>query len=340
MRIGVIGVNHRLAGIKIREQLARGCQDLFLGPFLSLQGVCGVLLSTCNRTEVYFSSPDILTAHESIMEALRVKMELCLEGRLYSYFLEDCFLHLSRVVTGLDSAILGETEIQGQVKQAYQKASEAGSLPTVLHFLFQKSLKIGKKIRSELALDQPRLHLEHEVARARKEFVAQMGEGRGLVVGASDINRRVLRYLRDQGVGGLHLCNRSESSGREMANEIGIPFVPWSHLQDWMDYSWVMYGTKSPEHLLVPGQLPDRLSGSRLIIDLCVPRNVDPEVREHPDVELINIDELNMRLSMRRSHLQDLAITAEQLVSEKVQHNVEIFREKEKARQRWALLEA
>src|SRR5262249_51645888 len=124
MRIGVVGINHKLADLKLRETLAKACQRRF-GPGQSTHGShTFILLSTCNRTEVYFSSEDLAQSHSYFLSILNQEVDEDFDQKLYSYFGKDCFLHLSRVTSGLDSAIVAETEIQGQVKSAYENANE------------------------------------------------------------------------------------------------------------------------------------------------------------------------------------------------------------------------
>ncbi len=136
MRVGLIGINHKLADLKLRELLAYACQKRFGPVFSTHENHSFVLLSTCNRTEVYFSSEDLTNTHNYLLSILRQEVKYEFEQKLYSFFGYDCFFHLSRVTAGLDSAIVAETEIQGQVKTAYDNAQEFSQLPSDLHFLF------------------------------------------------------------------------------------------------------------------------------------------------------------------------------------------------------------
>lgn len=138
LRIGVIGLNHKTAHLALRETFARAA--------LRLQNEMGlffphatIVLSTCNRTEIYFSSPDLSECHSELLSFLRSEhLDEPFEHRLYSYFGIDCLSHLCLVASGLDSAIVAETEIQRQVKMSYLRSSERAQLPSSLHFLFKK----------------------------------------------------------------------------------------------------------------------------------------------------------------------------------------------------------
>lgn len=163
MRVGVIGINHKLANVQLRERLAKVCQRRFVAGSCIHSDHTFVLLTTCNRTEVYFASEDLTATHSYLLQILRDDIEDEFDQKVYSYFGYDCFLHSSRVTAGLDSAIIAETEIQGQVKEAYESASEHISLPSELHYLFQKALRIGKKVRVEVPMGRGMPDMEHAI---------------------------------------------------------------------------------------------------------------------------------------------------------------------------------
>ena len=153
LRVGVIGINFKTADLSLREAIARGAETLSGEKALFFSHPT-ILLSTCNRTEIYFSADDLAEAHSDLLALLRTVIPEPFEPRLYSYFGIDCFAHLCRVAAGLDSAILAETEIQRQVKAAYLRSSNLVSLPGSIHYMFQKALKVGKAVRRELELER------------------------------------------------------------------------------------------------------------------------------------------------------------------------------------------
>src|SRR5689334_5882365 len=137
MQIGLLGINHKLATIPLRESIAKA----FLKRFSMGRTVAqSVLLLTCNRAEIYFSGEDLASLHQDLLQTLREEVDEEFEQKCYSFFGRDSFLHLAHVTSGLDSAVLYETEIQGQVKCAYETAKMSSSLSKELHFLFQKCL--------------------------------------------------------------------------------------------------------------------------------------------------------------------------------------------------------
>ncbi len=141
MRIGVVGINHRLAGLELRDSLARICQKKFGSDRITHSNHSFILLSTCNRTEVYFCSDNLPESHSYLINALRGDVSEDFDQKLYSFFGSDCFLHLCRVTAGLDSAIVAETEIQGQVKTAYEKAAQKFLFQVIFIFYSKKHCK-------------------------------------------------------------------------------------------------------------------------------------------------------------------------------------------------------
>jgi len=390
MRVGIIGINHKLANLELRELLAKTCQRRF-NPENSTHGSHSlVLLSTCNRTEVYFSSEDLASTHCYLLNILRQNVGDDFDQKLYSYFGQDCLLHLCRVTAGLDSAIIAETEIQGQVKIAYELAKGCHSLPFEMHYLFQKALAIAKKARSFLPLKPGLPDIEHAILQTGQHFFKEMPIINILFVGASEINEKIIAYFKpnllpmngsdsnsfpleackNKGgilenippsfsepkvrtsrekiisnptafIGGklgfknkhLHqisLCNRTFEKGKLIANKHGLQVLPWDQLNSWHTYDWIIFGTKASTCLVSSHALPPNLSTPKLIIDLSVPRNADPLLSRHPAITLLNIDQLNRGLQIRKNRLLASLSHAEDFVSQTISQQFKLFQEKER----------
>lgn len=311
MRIGVVGINHKLAHLKLREQLAKACQKRF-GAAQSLHPDHHfVVLSTCNRTEVYFSSEDLPATHSYLLSILRLDVEEEFDHKLYSYFGVDCFCHLAKVSSGLDSAIIAETEIQGQVKKAYEMVLEYRSLPKELHFLFQKSLGIAKKIRTDFQLGRGMPNLEHAILQTGKHFFSDPVNAQVLFVGASEINLKILSFLKSKNLSRITLCNRSEKQAQKIADSQNINLMEWDKLKQWHAYDWIIFGTKSPEYLITRNDIASHSIDQKLVMDLCVPRNVDPLLGQDSRVTLLNIDQINRLLKIRHRGLIQMVAEVE-----------------------------
>lgn len=328
MRVGVIGINYKLADLKLRDLLAKSTQKRF-GPQSLLASNQCVLLSTCNRTEIYFSADDLATMHTTLLGILRYDVPVEFEHRLYSYFGIDCFSHLTRVTSGLDSAILAETEIQGQVKAAYEMTCEYHLLSKELHFLFQKSLGIAKKIRTELDLGRGMPTLEHAVHQLGKLHFPSQDELQVLLIGASDINQKILKFLKAKKLTSLTLCNRSDDYAQGLAVDFNIQHLPWTKLTHWHHYDWIICGTKSPDYLITSRNCNHLCLADKLIMDLSVPRNVEPKLGDHTNLTLLNIDQINKYLKNRRHGLHASVQEAEQRVSQATRQHAQRYQAKE-----------
>ena len=329
MHLGILGVNHKMADLYLRDHLAKLCQHHFGPNCFAHETEAFVLLSTCNRTEVFFTSENLADTHSYLLNVLRNETEALdkdFDQKLYSYFGFDCFLHLARVTAGLDSAILGETEIQGQVKQAYEAVTTSRTLPSELHFLFQKSLKIGKQIRSELSLERGTPHIEQAILQAGHQFFEDPREAKILLVGASDINKKVLHYLQGKQFTDISVVNRTQRKAEEIAQEHSIDVIEWCCLaDDWNRYDWILFATKSPDFLELKGEA----YGRKLMIDLGVPRNIDPMMGKMEGVSLQNIDEINQRVDVKRERISQLLGEAEKLASESTLKQIKLFHKRQ-----------
>ncbi len=327
MQVGVIGINYKVAELSWRENLARACDwrfsaDCLSQESLSEEGHHFILLSTCNRTEIYFYSEDLTKTHSYLLNSLRTSLSPEYDQRFYSFFGYDCFLHLCRVTAGLDSAVLAETEIQGQVKTAYEKGKAQCTLPYDLHYLFQKSLKVGKEVRSAFTFKKPMPGIEDVVFQTGLAFFNSCRDIKILCIGASSINLKILSFLKAKEYPSLAICNRTTTIADQIAEKQGIKALHWEKSLEWQSFDWLIFGTKASHYLLKQEQLANNRQ-TKLIIDLGVPRNVDPLVGK--TLHLMNIDQLNQTFGQRSSSLDEMISQAEFLVQQATAHLLQLF---------------
>jgi glutamyl-tRNA reductase len=338
MRVGVLGINHKLADLKLRESFAKVCQKRFSpSESMSLEHPL-VLLSTCNRAEVYFSSDVLADTHSYLLNVLRddlIDVSETFDQKLYSYFGIDCFQHLAQVAAGLDSAIVAETEIQGQVKNAYETSSGVMSLTQDLHFLFQKSLKIAKDVRTRFTLGRGMPDLEHAVLNTGLNFFGEPDKAKILVVGASDINEKIIAFFKGKNIKNITLCNRSGQRAHLLAEKYMLETLSWGRLGEWVDYDWIIFGTKASEFLITKKDIPQNMRGQKLVVDLCVPRNVEPKLGRDPRITLLNIDQIDRMLQIRKQRTLHLVSEAREVVFEAAKTQVDLFQEREKKREKF-----
>lgn len=322
MKIGIVGVNFRSADLLFRERLAQIWQDH--SSFLNSKTFTKVVLSTCNRFEIYFSSEDLAAAHSFLLQRLRGAFDPDCSFKLYSYFGSDCFHHLSRVTSGLDSAILAETEIQGQVKRAYLEALK-GTLSKELHFIFQKSLKIGKKFRNFLEVSPNSPSLVDTILFFIDSLKVKISKPKVLFVGASQINLKIMSQMKSSEFE-IYLCSRTIERAKEKAAlQKAIP-LPWEGLSDWKEYDGLIFATNYSKLLIKEKKVS--LSREKLICDLSVPRNVNPQLSDHPYIKLYNIDQINKLIRRYRKFKSADYLELSKQIERAVLTQCSIFKEK------------
>jgi glutamyl-tRNA reductase len=327
MRIGVLGINYKSAAISIREYVSKACQIRIPRDSEIAEKYNCIVLSTCNRTEIYFSADNLADAHSALLNILREELDVPFEHKLYSFFGFDCFMHLAQVASGLDSAIIAESEIQRQVKVAYEQTLLHYDLPSCMHFLFQKSLKLGKRIRSTFSLAQNQVTIAKILFQISEHLLKELVDLPVLFIGNSEINRRGIAYFKRKGIQKITLCTRSLLSAKEMAEKETLALLPWERLPSWQEYPLVICGSNAP-HCIVG--IPNGDCVTRLIFDLSVPRNVDPNLSRHSHLVLLNMEELSALIE-RKQEKNLLEINrAETLILEGVQRYHQVFYQKEK----------
>ncbi len=300
-----LGINHRTASVDIRERLSirssqmeEALQMLYRSP-----GIAGVvIISTCNRLEIYAATTDMDEGLNSIRRYLAELGEMDeeeLTNYLYVHTLYDAVRHLYRVVVGLDSMVLGETQIIGQVSHAYETACEAGVTNKVINVLFQKALAFGKKARTESKIDQHPVSTSYTAVELAKNLFGSL-QGRGiLVLGAGEMSTLTARYLVDHGATTVLVTNRSHAKAVALAEEISGQAI---HLEDMDQYlcdiDILISATASPRFLIYPDRMGKvmevRKNRPLLMIDIAVPRDIHPEVGNIPGITLYDVDALKI----------------------------------------------
>jgi glutamyl-tRNA reductase len=278
-KIGLLGINHKSASLELREAVAQSCHHCFSGD--------NIVLSTCHRTEVYFDQVTLKEEPSLFLSALKKKIPTFQKNAFYSYFGYECFYHLVCVTAGLDSPILAESDIQRQVKTAYTASSLQKKLSSILHYTFQKSLKLGKEIRSKFPLFQKPMHLEkslYNIVESTLKTTRNL-----LFIGNSETNRRIIHYFKKKQTDTITLCTNNPINASHLARDYGISLKNRQELLSWHDYDGIIAATTSQNILL---KKPKRPISCRLILDLSVPRIADPHLQQHPNLTLLNIENL------------------------------------------------
>jgi glutamyl-tRNA reductase len=311
----LVGTSHRLSPVEVRERVAfdpAGAAELARRLADGGEAVC---LSTCNRTELYLAHPDPQAAEARAAEAL-----LGDEVELYRMTDEAAALHLFRVAAGLDSLVPGEGEILGQVRDAY----EAGAHGPVLDRLFREALRVGKKVRTETAINESPASVSSAAAALAQQVFGDLQGCRVLLVGAGEVSELAARALAARGATISAVTSRTQANAEKLAGAFDAHAVPFGRLGEELEHADVVVSsTSSPEPVLSRDQVPDRKGRPLFVIDLAVPRDVDPRLAELEDCYLYDIDDLRAVVQESLSGRRREAERAEAIVV----HEAERFRD-------------
>jgi len=298
-----LGVSHKTAPLELRERVAltEGRAVGVLGELVDHEAVHeAAAISTCNRTEIYLVTSEAVGAESLALGVLAREAEIRpteLIGHLYSMRGSDAAEHLFRVTAGLDSMIIGEAEVQGQVKRAYELALVEGATGAVLNRLFRGALAAGKRARSETGISERALSVPSVAVDLARRTLGDLEDRRVLVVGAGETAELTARALATRGVQAVFIANRHYDRAIGLAERFGGRAVRFEELPAQMEGAdIVVASTSSPHHVVEPEELEQVMAArddrALLLIDLAVPRDIHPACRDLPGVSLHDMDDL------------------------------------------------
>jgi len=325
-----IGVSHKTAPVEVRERLA--LTEARTADFLrDLHGVPEiqevVTISTCNRTELYLVVNDPVEAESAVLGMLARQASIrptALTGAIYSHRNCDAARHLYRVSSGLDSMIVGEDQIQGQVKRAYEAALAKETAGPLTNHLFKAALATGKRVRSETALAEGQLSLPSVSAMLAKETLGDLRGRLVVVIGTGESSELAARALADAGGSLVFVATRRRDRAISLAERFAATSVSFDELPEAMVRADVVVSATSSPHLLIESEELSEVMTARegrpmLMIDLAVPRDIDAACGELAGVSLYDIDDLEAVVARNRKVRQGEARKAEGIVEEEIQ---------------------
>ena len=286
-----------------------------------------VVLSTCNRTELYLVVGDAVEAETAVLGRLArragVRPTELLEG-IYSLRNCDAARHLYRVTSGLESMVVGEAEVQGQVKRAYEAALATQSTGPLTNKLFRAALATGKRVRTDTAISVGRASVASVAVDAAREALGDLGSRHVLIIGAGETAEGTARALHEQGVRTMFVANRRRERAIELAQRFGGETVAFDALPDELARADIVVASTSSPHLILGAEelalvMPERAGRPLLLIDLAVPRDIDPACAELPGVTLSDIDDLQRQVARQQLVRRTEARKAEGIVEEEIQ---------------------
>ncbi|MDO6682236.1 MULTISPECIES: glutamyl-tRNA reductase [unclassified Oceanobacter] len=329
MGIWVLGINHKTAPVSVRERVAFNpatmpaalvdiCQDKAAAEV--------VILSTCNRTEIYGSSAefrwthvrDWLAGHHGLDARELDNALYCLEG-------EEAVQHTMRVASGLDSLVLGEPQILGQMKSAFAVAQEASSVGSELGRLFRQTFSIAKRVRTDTAIGENPVSVAFAAVRMAQHIFADLGRSTALLIGAGETIELVARHLRQAGIEKIIVANRTLARAQHLAEEFHAEAVLLEDIPEVLtEADIVITSTASPLPVLGKGAVEKALKKRRhkpmFMVDIAVPRDIEAEVADLSDVYLYTVDDLRNIIEENVRSREDAAQQAEELILAGVEH--------------------
>ena len=326
MHLVALGLNHQTAPLAVREQLAFPAETVPA----ALESLVGsraaseaVILSTCNRTELYCNAREENAAIDWLAQHHRIARE-AIEPYLYRLDHDEAARHAYRVACGLDSMVLGETQILGQLKDAVQVAKDQGTLGTLLNHVFQNAFSVAKAVRSSTAIGANSVSMAAAAVRLTEQIFPSIEELHVLFIGAGEMIELVATHYAAQNPAGICVANRTLSRGLALAERFGGEAITLSDLPEHLQrFDVVVTSTASQLPILGKGLAERAIRARRhrpiFMLDLAVPRDIEPEVGELSDVFLYSVDDLASIVEAGRDARRQAAEQAESIICEKTQ---------------------
>jgi glutamyl-tRNA reductase len=324
----LVGINHRTAPVDVRERLSSTNKPIeHLEALRALAGVDGgAIVSTCNRVEVVVSSPseDVI---ESIVDWLAERASAArteLEKHLYILRHGDVVKHLFRVASGLDSMIVGEPQIAGQVKNAFQISKEVGGLDGILQQLFEQTMRVAKKVRTDTGIGEHAVSVPYAAVELAKKIFGDLGAVNVLIIGAGEMAELTAEHLAGFAPKQIFVANRAFERAVDLASRFHGEAIQFNDLESRLAACDIVVASTGAPHFIITAEQVERALENRkrrnlFLIDLSVPRNIEPSAAKVDGAYLYNIDDLQLVADSNRALRQQKAVLAEEIVVREVE---------------------
>jgi glutamyl-tRNA reductase len=330
IKVALIGCNHLTAPVELRERFVFSTQQaLQAADDLRHQGILeeAVVLSTCNRSELYGVPGDLSASTTEAMEEYFTSFHRIargeLQGRLYRWTGPEAVRHLYRVAAGLDSMLLGEAEILGQLRSAYNQALDHGATGPILNRMFQGALEVGKRVRSETEVGARPMSVALAGVKLAERVFGNLKGHSALILGAGAVAEQVVEHLRARGIGNLRVVNRSFDRAAELAQRVGGEAVAWESLESVLGMPDIVVTSVTAGGPVLTRALLERALAARsgrpiFVVDLAVPRNVEENAAGLYNLYLYNIDDLGEIVAQNKKARESEIPRAEAIISEHI----------------------
>lgn len=328
MPLITVGVNHKTAPVAIREKVAFAPERVFdaLTSLISQKyAEEAIIVSTCNRTELYCQVPDQSGADQLIqwLGDYHSIHASDLKPFCYAHHEDESIRHIMRVASGLDSLVLGEPQILGQVKSAYAVSQEGQCLGPQLQALFQRTFSIAKKVRTDTSIGENPVSIAFAAVSLAQRIFADVKRSTALLIGAGQTIELVSKHLKENGVKRIIVANRTLERAKILATEIGAEAILLSDIGDYLPQADLVISSTASQLPIIGKGLVEKAIAKRrhkpmLLVDIAVPRDIEPEVEEINDVYLYTVDDLHSVIEENVKARQDAAKSAEQIIDDGV----------------------
>ena len=328
MALILVGVNHRTAPVDVRERLHVNDTKLpeCLTSLMQIGAVDGAtMISTCNRVEVIVSSTteDVIASIVNWMAARAMTTRESIEKNLYILRHGDVVKHLFRVASGLDSMIVGEPQIAGQVKSAFLTSHTEQTLDPLLNQLFEQTMRVAKRVRTETGIGEHAVSVPYAAVELAKKIFGDLAGLRVLLLGAGEMSELTAEHLAAQHVKQIFVANKTYERAENLAERFNGTAIRFEQFEEQLSQcDIVLASTGAPHHLITAQQVERVLDGRRVrslfLIDLSVPRNIDPNVASVDGAYLYNIDDLQLVADSNRELRHKKAVEAEEIIGREV----------------------
>jgi len=327
--LAVIGLNFRTSPVAVRERFwispERRAEALL--QLVRSEGIEEVIvLATCNRTEFILWASDVPTAANSVLRYLTQEFQLKLNDWSHFYRLMDdvALTHIFRVTSSLDSMVLGEPEITGQVKEAWAQAQQAGTTGRFLDAVMQKALTVSKRVRTETAIGSCAVSVPYASVELSREVLGDLAGRELLLIGAGKMSERAAHYLMKAGARHVKVMNRTSARGEELATQLGATPVSWDDRMQHLKSADIVVSSTSCPHVILTRAEAQEIARARkrkpiVMIDVAVPRDVDPGAGEVDGIHLFDMDDLEGVVKRNAVGRLAAAEGAEKIVHDEVQ---------------------
>jgi len=329
MTLLAFGINHKTAPVNIREKVAFAPDILHqaLQNLVTKDAIHeAVILSTCNRTEVYCGLD--YPANDAVLEWLSEFHQLPLESispYIYAYQDSEAVQHILRVASGLDSLVLGEPQILGQIKEAYMTANAAGAIGAQLNRLFQHTFAVAKQVRTDTAIGASPVSVAFAAVSLAKQIFSDLSQHKVMLIGAGETIDLVARHLKENQVSRMIVANRTLERAEQLARNFAAEAIALQDIPEYLhEADIVISSTASPLPILGKGMIERAIKQRKhkpmFMVDIAVPRDIEPEVSELRDIYLYTVDDLQEVIEENRKSRQEAALQAEEIIAAQVDH--------------------